>query len=509
MRDLGVLTPAQAKIIMMPSGHATVRQQRKLYPWQARVMDSLNPPISELPARSVVLTPNESGKTSEVITDVIFWHMDTFPGCPIVSTSGTNRQIKYQLYPNLDNRLKKWGLKEKGWKIKYSNECSMTAPNGSTLISFSTDDPGMAEGFHEICAHDYEMSDATRKKFGISPDMVIPTHAWKSLLIIVDEGKTLPEDIYKGLDRCAPTRLLITSSSDDVAPQGYFYDCFHKNKWKYKCFQVSHEECPHLQEPVKIRQRQDDIREWGLSHPYVQSKHFGKFPSRGKNMVYDMAKIDESMSGTIKPFGSERRGAVDLSNGGDEIIFAIREGNKAWIENVWHESDAVRLADMMVESFQKNQMQPEWINADNGGMGDPIIDVLSARGWPLIRLEMGNQPKKPEKYRNIRAEMHIELSHRINASEVILPDDPVLKDQFGWHKFKRNDKNVHTLEPKDKMPNSPDRADTVAMLFYGMPRLQSYIDQDNNKTKRFSETMHADGYEDDYAEISEDEGLFY
>ena len=495
------LTIADYDEMVDPSGYSRIMLKSSPYPWQARVMDSLNPLIKGLPAHTALCTPNESGKTAVVITDLVMWHMGTFPGSVTVTTSGTNRQIRHQLYPNLRMRLK--GAPD--WRIRDSNEYGLEAPNGSRCVSFSTDDPGMAEGFHAISLFNdkYTLGDAFK---GVSYD---PSKTNNSLMIIYDEAKTIGYEMFEAFERCHATRSLIASTPDHSNPTGFFYDCFHKDSWRYKTFTIGYEECPHLMEdPVRIKEREDQIRKFGINHPFIRSMHFGEFPSKGGNMVFDMKKVDECMSGQVKQYSShERFAAVDLSSGGDECPLYIRDGNKARLIGSWYEADAVTLADTLIREFRKHELRPECIVADNTGLGDPIIDVLSHKGWPICRIDFAGKPRNGKQYANIRAEMFFELSHLIGNAQIILPDDPDLKEQLSWQHYRENDKEQLRLTPKDKMPGSPDRADTIAMLFYDMPSPREQFPR-NSLYDDFDDRTLSDmvNNHDPYQEMFSDEG---
>ena len=493
-------------LMVDPSGYSRVMLKSDPYPWQARVMDSLNPLARDLPARTALCTPNESGKTSKIITDLVCWHMGTFPGSVTVTTSGTNRQIRHQLYPNLRMRLK-----GANWRIRDSNEYGLEAPNGSRCVSFSTDDPGMAEGFHAITLFDdkYTLGDAFN---GIEHDYDPGKNS--SLMIIYDEAKTIDYDIFEAFERCHATRSLEASTPDHSSPAGHFYDSFHKNKWLYNTFTIGYDQCPHLiEDPVRVREREDQIRKFGINHPFIRSMHFGEFPTKGGNMVFDMRKVDICMSDQVKQYNShERRAAVDLSGGGDECPLYIRDGNKARFIGSWYEADAVELANILIAQFKKCELKPEFIMADNTGMGDPIIDVMSAKGWPICRIDFGSEPRDKRKYANVRAEMYFELSHLIGNTAVILPDDPDLKEQLNCQKYRMNDKEQTRLIPKDKLPVSPDRADTIAMLFYDMPSPQdqssknSLYDSFDDRTLSLM-VKNPDRYEEMFT--GSDEGMLF
>jgi len=406
--------------------------------------------------------------------------METFPGSMTVTTSGTNRQIKHQLYPNLRLRLKD----RKGWKVRSSNEYSVLAPpdNGSMCVSFSTDDAELAEGFHPI--------DMRGKEFNLGvfadqfpKDFVFNPTDNKSLLMIIDEAKSVHEDIYEAFTRCKPTRWLVASTPSKV-PVGEFYDIFHTKKKRWRRFHVDYKECPHIMNsPEELKTIAEEIEDYGEHHPFIQSMTFGNFPKEGEDMVYSMPSIDRAMGNIeelIPWYGKgDRAGAVDFSGGGDELVFAVRDGNKCWIEKTWKGRNgdntwAVMICDGLIKEFKKQRLQADWINTDNSGLGDPFNDILCAKGWDINRLGMGEKPKDEDKYANVRAEMHFELSKRLRHGEIILPKDEELKSQLSWHKYFENERDVLNIGKKKKMPRSPDRADTIAMLFYDMPGVQSF-----------------------------------
>ena len=136
------------------------------------------------------------------------------------------------------------------------------------------------------------------------------------------------------------------------------------------------------------------------------------------------------------------------------------------------------------------------MSADNGGLGAVIINEFERRGWPLNRINFGDDAHNPDWYGNVRAEMYFELSNRIKRDEVRLPDDQQLKDQLGWQKYLPSDGPLKLIAKKD-MPGSPDRGDTVAMLYYDMPAADQYHERQEQIEKALSKTMvpqDAEGY---------------
>ncbi len=233
--------------------------------------------------------------------------------------------------------------------------------------------------------------------------------------------------------------------------------------------------CPHLMEGAKLAEIENQIKIWGKDHPLIKSMIFAEFPEQTSgNMVFNMANVEFAMSENIKQTGWDRRAAVDFSGGGDEQVFMSRHGNKLTAVEYMHEPDSMVLAKRLAKLFGQYELKSEWIQTDNSGLGEVVNDILASFGWNVIRLNMNAVPNDKDKYPNVRSEMFFNLSNRINAKEIPIRRDEMLKTQLSWHKFKIDDKGRLKVLPKDEMPSSPDRADTLAMLYYGAPDVKSY-----------------------------------
>jgi hypothetical protein len=171
----------------MPDVFAETLLQMDLYPKQREVLRALGLPGSFVSFRSC----NEGGKTKRVICAAILWHLLAFPRGHIISTSGSYRQIKDQLLPALHT-----------YSSRFPNWTFLRTPRIDTQDincfweGFSTNDAGKFEGHHAG-----------------SPD--------EPLMIIVDEAKTVKDEIFQAIERCKPTRLLIASSPGYA--EGEFY----------------------------------------------------------------------------------------------------------------------------------------------------------------------------------------------------------------------------------------------------------------------------------------------
>ena len=461
-----------------PSGYCQLALRQRLYDWQAAVMDSLDAPRT----RTAVRTCNESGKTSVVIAGLVLWHMGTFPRSLTVTTSATARQVWDQLYPRLETlgeQLNRAGGR-KEWEFHRGR--GVNHATGSRLVSFTTDRPGRAEGWHDQEFPESAMPDENLLAgCGVGEDewRAISEEARKApLLIIVDEAKSVQDEIFHAFERCRPTRLLMASSPGD--PQGYFYDAFHGQSGRWQRYHVSYTDCPHLYDnPARRREIEEQIG--SLPDDLVQSMVYGNFGHGGENGLFDAHWIDQAMGATNPRWGrGTLRAALDLSAGRDEQVLMIRDGNEATYGGIWHETDDRRFAGLVIDELRRRgfrQADAASVKADDGGLGRVMLNEFDRLGWPFSRVLFGDPAREPRYYGNRRAEMYARLADRLRRREIRLPLDPELKEQLLWQKYRAAD-GVLRLVPKERLPRSPDRADATAMLFDDLPAvMQAEIEE--------------------------------
>lgn len=450
------------------------------YDWQAKVSDL----VVKRGARVALRVCNEGGKTSKVVAPSIVALMQMFPNSLVVSTAGVSRQVYDQLIPNLRVILRN----SPGWRVTTD---SVYAPNGSRYIGFATDDAGKFEGWHTPDApmglRVNELSWLAEELGYSKGDIELTDKSF--LFMVVDEAKSVKQGIFDAIERCRPDALLVCSSPGE--PQGPFYDCFHSQSHRYETFKIPYTECPHLMVSPKVDEIAEQMKT--LPKPLVDSMIFAEFPEGGEDMVFEMGRVEGCMGAFIEPWGVGRRGAVDLSGGGDEQPFYVRDGNRVIGERIFREGDATVLARELIKEFQKYELRPEWICADNGGIGEAIIDLLTAMGWPINRIDFGGKAKNWKHYRNVRTEMYFELARRVKSLEVGFQRDDELKRQLSWQKYKLDESQRLALTPKKDMPHSPDRADALAMLFYGMPDKRAFLRERKDEGWRRVERLTGGG----------------
>ena len=402
----------------------------QLYPKQRDVLRSLGPRDSAVSFRSC----NEGGKTKRVICAAILWHLMAFPRGHVISTSGCFRQIKDQLLPALHTfqRLFPFWTFLRTPRIETQNaQCFWEG--------FSTNEGGKFEGHHAG-----------------GPD--------EPLLIIVDEAKTVKDDIFEAIERCKPTRLLIASSPG--CAEGEFYRSHTTRAKFYQTFVQRASECPHWT-PEEI----EELREkHGENHPLFKSMVMAEFMESVANAVIELKTVEDLYANPPVPKKAGAAGKKAFcdfawSGDGDENVLALRDGNVVTLEETFHAGELDEICGRFIAAFIRLRLKPYQIDGDEGGGGKLICDRLASMGWGINRVNNGAPPRYCPHYANIAAETWFEAAKKIAGREIILPDDDDLRAQMLNRKRVANARGKLAIESKTDMKKrgvgSPDRADAV------------------------------------------------
>ena len=446
---------SEAQIIATPDGFAASVLGMNLYPKQRDVLRSLAPAGSAVSFRCC----NEGGKTKRVICAAVLWHLATFPKGQVISTSGSYRQIKDQLLPSLHTYAPRFPA----WSFLHTPRVETESIN-CFWEGFSTNDAGKFEGHHA--------------------DTDAP------LLIIVDEAKTVKDDIFQAIERCKPTRLLIASSPGYA--EGEFYRSHTTRAKFYKTFVQRASDCPHWrpEDIAKLREK------WGADHPLFKSMVEADFMESVADAVIDLKALEDLMADPpIEKRGSERKAFCDFAWGGDgdENVLAYRDGNVVTLEATFRADNLHAICGRFISEFSRLGLKPEEIDGDEGGGGKLICDQLQAMGWRINRVNNGEAPRNDDHYANLAAEMWFECAKQIARREIILPEDDDLRAQMLDRKRVPNAKGKLAVESKRDMKKrgvfSPDRADAVFGCMTPLRRLESFNLGSRGPTGSFTEQL--------------------
>lgn len=435
MTDAEIL--ANARITATPDGYATRQLGMKLHPKQSAVLRSLFPGKGK--SRVSWRCANEIGKTSHVAAAAILYALDIL-NAQVISTAGVWMQVESQLIPS----LKKHQHHFPSWRFLDS---SINIRGVDRYVGFSTKNEGFAQGFH--------------RREGMP------------LLAIIDEAAAVADVIYNGVeDRCNPDYLLIMGSPLD--PQGMFYRIETELSKFYTHHHMSQLDCL-VKDGWWIDQETIDrkIAKWrGKDNPFIQSNVFGEFAKRVQNALLSLGEFEACRANAPEwHMGhNDRHAFIDFAAGRDKNVFAMRVGNKVWIEKKWTERDTMATVGECLAIARKLKrdygLKDEEIEADADGLGIGLIHRLREVGLNVVEFHGNAQAKyQAEHYSNSISETWHEGVGKIVRMDMILPNDEEFRGQVLTRQSKRNSSGKFQLESKEDMRarglDSPDEADAV------------------------------------------------
>jgi phage terminase large subunit len=403
----------------------------KLYPWQVQILRAVER------KRVSAVVCNGGGKSSVVIAALVLGFLYNFPKGRAAITSGSYMQLSKILWPAIEQYRSLPYFH--GWTW---NEVEIKTPQGGRVLGFSTDDPQRAEGWHEDL-----------------PD--------SPLLYVIDEAKSVPDDLFQGIGRCTPTYYLQISSAGGA--QGFFYYSFNKFKSIFWTCKVKSSDCPHITDEQRAVDRVT------LDRAIYSAKHSSEFDEDLTGSAIPLRIINTALErqATMHHQAGQRAAFCDFAAGGAENVIALRDGNKVEIVAAWRNPDPTQACREFIEHFKRLKLHASEIFADVGGLGVVMCSNLKNAGWPVNEVNNGSPAEDAEHYANRGSEIWFKAAHMIEfgfdagRQHIIIPNDKVFIEQATNRRREYDAKQRLKIESKKDLcgPNrnapSPDRADAV------------------------------------------------
>lgn len=428
-----------------------------LYPWQ--VEESLflaqNCFTKENPLRHILCACNGSGKDAYVIAPFAIWKASCKIRSRTIITSSSFTQLQSQTEQYIRSLAMSINeqLNTKLFIIKQMHiVCTAT---GSEIKMFSTDEPGRAEGYHPF-----------------------PDYPKGELSVLINEGKTVPDDIYMALERCTFNRWIVVSSPGQTNGRmfnDYKRSVIYPEKFRHgKLYsrKVTAYECPHISANRIAQERATH----GEHHPWFRSARLAEFTSMDEAVVIDVDMVQKCKNFPPEhvPFG--KAAGLDLSAGGDECSFIVRDGNKISAIEAFKMHDNV--VNYSIELFKKHGFSPTQassIFADHGGVGAAYAQHFREKGWELSWIQNQGRASNPGGlYANRGADMYFKFRDLVVNCMVIfgVEDDRLISQltsrYYTQHKVSAKIVLEAKRDARAKGHGSPDRADALVLAFTGI-----------------------------------------
>lgn len=221
------------------------------------------------------------------------------------------------------------------------------------------------------------------------------------------------------------------------------------------------------------------------------------FQTAGNSFIPSTA-VAKARKFTVLPQGSALILGVDPARGGGDKTGVIdRRGRKVGgiICELWDYDDTMVIAGHVARLIRLHN--PAAVNIDVGGLGAGVVDRLREMGYRQVNPvnfgsnPVGLGPTGDELYENRRAEMWDTMRDWLSdPAGVDIPDDDALHSDlcapvWGSGATRHKSNNELVIEPKDKirerLGNSPDLGDALALTFAVPIAAASYDDEDEDR----------------------------
>ena len=315
------------------------------HPWQIELsmLFGTTKPTAAKPLRFALCAANSSGKDKYVIAPFAIWFALTKIQSRCIITSSSGNQLAAQTENYIRDLAEKVNntFKQEVFRIRQRFiRCNLS---GSEIRLFATDEAGKAEGYH-------------------------PMTPVSEMAIVINEAKSVSEEIFEALTRCSGYNYWIEVSSPG-APVGHFYRSYTDTRLNFKTRKITSYDCPH----ISADEIEHDKIALGEHSPLFRSKHLAEFTSLGGQIIIPSELITKCLldpcKWQFKDWG--KRVGIDLAAGGDETALVIVVGNKMVASLYFQETDTTLTAKRIDQFLSSNGIPRDhrYIYADDGGVG--------------------------------------------------------------------------------------------------------------------------------------------
>lgn len=445
--------------------------KQQLYNWQkeelAKLAKSLESATVHNPYKLALCAANGSGKDYLIVTPTVVWMSLVNIRCLTIITSSSGSQLTAQtenyiraLCETINEYHQQPIFRIRQRYIK----CNLT---GSEIRLFATDEAGKAEGYHPL-----------------EPDA--------KMVIIVNEAKSVSEEIFGALRRCTGYTHWLNVSTPG-SPFGSFHRACTRPSLGFDFRRIDYKDCLiDGQSHMSDKERLADLEELGANSALYRSKWLALFTNVDTDSLLSTEVIDQLVDNKIAIAYNDWpiRIGGDIAAGGDENALIATRGNRIIKEEAMREKDTTLTADWFERQFQLLGVakEHEYIFMDDGGIGHAVIDMLKRRGWEIRRVRNEAKAVRAQHYGNRGAELWYQVK-RICEELLFRLDEasPKLRAQLVSRHYKKSASGGRIfLESKkeakaDGRP-SPDRADALVLSLCGLT-LDDFL-----KTERVTET---------------------
>jgi hypothetical protein len=390
------------------------------YDWQCQILlnyEAGNP--------TAAACANFTGKTSTVFPIAALWTLYCFPRSRLMYLSATSAQVKNQFFASLGRFRSRPAFS--GWTWL---ETEVRNSHDGFLFGRATDTGGHIEGVHD--------------------------HADSPASLLVDEAKSISDNVLDALSRCH-TRFRLFMSSTGAAFGGFYQICTAKaHLWR--TFRISSSLCPHV-DPALIEADRENLRD-----NVFRIKHGAEWLYDEGDSMISLEHVRAVIDNPPEYVPGETTAFCDFAGPGDETVLASCNGNRIEVIDTWRSRDTMHSVGKFLALFRKLKLKSYQVGGDEG-YGHQLMDRMDEEGFRVERFNNGSPAKRSDIYANLSAEWWSTFAEKIERRQIIIPNDEKVVAQLTSRRKLYDSKGREKLESKADLKSrgieSPDRADAL------------------------------------------------
>ena len=394
----------------------------RLYPWQQKILETYatgNP--------TAVAASNFSGKTSILFPCCALWTLYCHPTARVMYLSATGAQVDKQFFAALNRFRDRPAFSSWTWL-----SCEVRTPDGGFLFGRATDTGANIEGIH-----DQHESPAA---------------------LLIDEAKTVGDDVLDTFERCHTSFRLFASSTGSAS--GGFYRICTALSHRWRLFRVTSDMCPHV-DPALIAADRENLKD-----SVFRIKHSCEWLYDAGDSMISLEHVRAAIDRPPSIMVGKTTAFCDFAGAGDESVLATCSGNIVQIIDAWRHHDTMHSVGKFLNWFRKLGLEGWQLGGDEGGMGHVILDRLAEQDFYLKRVNNGSPALRSDIFANLSAEWWSTVSQLVERRAIRIPaGDEKLVAQLTSRRKLYDSRGREKLESKADLASrgveSPDRADAL------------------------------------------------
>lgn len=382
-------------------------------PQQARILNALS-----THDRVAVRTGRGVGKTASAAIIAHWWLATRYPAL-VVTSAGTWNHLEEKLWPEIRLWSRHWTLRE-AFEYQQMGIYSIESPDGLRAVASSSDRPENVEGYH-------------------SPH----------LLLLIDEAKGMPDEIYAALLASLTSEATLDSSSEQkvialstppLSRQGWFAQISSSSSWY--TVHISGLDSPRVS-PTYVR---EILETFGESSPEYQSYVLGNIPDSSSETVISLSWFEAAQElSPCSPKHNTRRPVItcDVAREGDDLctfglfdrasftLVRFEDGNRGWIAH----SDLMQVVARCVQAAKLHPTAAAICIDDTGlggGVTDRLREIQSEKGFPstcsIIPVKFGSRSSRDDRFKQKKDELWWAAREAVRTLKIALPSDDEVRE---------------------------------------------------------------------------------